>query len=160
MIKLLRVNNIDSRNPAYQSFLLVFSYTDRDTAEKEIQQLLDKTIAGSFLPYIEIPEEDTTSVEWQSKKSNGWTQDSVAQALTEPTTKQTIELAVYSPAHYMQGTMECITAIEGLELGFHAGNVLKYITRYKYKNGIEDLKKAQWYLSRLMELEEKKLEAK
>jgi len=30
--------------------------------------------------------------------------------------------------------------------------VIKYVTRYKMKNGLEDLKKAQWYLNRLIEI--------
>ena len=42
--------------------------------------------------------------------------------------------------------------------GFRAylkGNIIKYLWRYEYKNGIEDLKKAQWYLARLRLLVEK-----
>ncbi|BBW98865.1 DUF3310 domain-containing protein [Geobacillus subterraneus] len=35
--------------------------------------------------------------------------------------------------------------------GYLAGNVMKYISRYRYKNGLEDLQKAQWYLSRLID---------
>lgn len=58
------------------------------------------------------------------------------------------------PPHYTQGTMEVIDAIEGLGLGFHAGNVLKYIARYKLKGGVEDLHKARWYLDRLIALED------
>ncbi len=51
--------------------------------------------------------------------------------------------------------MEVIDAIEGLELCFHSGNVLKYIARYKYKEKpLEDLKKARWYLDRLIRNEE------
>lgn len=63
--------------------------------------------------------------------------------------------SVNHPAHYNAGSMEVIDAIEGLELGFHAGNVIKYVARYKHKNGVEDLRKAAWYLNRLIELEEK-----
>ena len=39
--------------------------------------------------------------------------------------------------------------------GFYVGNVMKYITRYQGKNGIEDLKKARTYLDRLIEFEDK-----
>ena len=59
------------------------------------------------------------------------------------------------PKHYTSGSIEVIDAIEGLDLGFHAGNVVKYVARYKLKGGVEDLKKAAWYLNRLIELEEK-----
>jgi hypothetical protein len=64
------------------------------------------------------------------------------------------------PSHYTQGKIECIDAIEestkGL-IGISAvcvANVIKYIWRYKFKNGIEDLKKARWYLDKLISHEE------
>lgn len=63
---------------------------------------------------------------------------------------------VNSPKHYTQGMMEVITAIEGLGLDYHQGNVLKYVSRYRYKNGIEDLRKAQWYIERLIYIEEQR----
>jgi hypothetical protein len=62
--------------------------------------------------------------------------------------------SVNHPSHYNQGSLEVIDAIEGLQLGFHAGNVVKYVARYKFKNGLEDLKKAKWYLDRLIQTEE------
>lgn len=51
----------------------------------------------------------------------------------------------------------CMRAIEeaGWGQGFMAGNVMKYIWRYEHKGGVEDLRKAQWYLQRLIELEER-----
>lgn len=64
--------------------------------------------------------------------------------------------AVNNPQHYRQGSMEVIDAIEGMSLGFHAGNVVKYVARYKAKGGVEDLRKAAWYLRRLIEIEESK----
>ena len=63
---------------------------------------------------------------------------------------------VNSPKHYTQGEMEVITAIEGLGLDYHQGNVLKYVSRYRYKNGVEDLKKARWYIDRLIYIEEQR----
>lgn len=63
---------------------------------------------------------------------------------------------VNHPPHYTNGSLEVIDAIEGLNLGFHAGNVVKYVARYKHKGGIEDLRKASWYLNRLISLEEKR----
>lgn len=59
------------------------------------------------------------------------------------------------PLHYNMGSIEVIDAIEAWELGFHAGNVVKYVARHKHKGDpLEDLKKARWYLQRLIELEE------
>jgi len=62
---------------------------------------------------------------------------------------------VNSPAHYNQAGIECIDAIaaatdDGFE-HYLQGNIIKYLWRYRYKNGIEDLKKAQWYLNKLIE---------
>lgn len=66
--------------------------------------------------------------------------------------------AVNNPSHYNQGSMEVIEAIEGLGLCFNGGNCLKYIARYKFKgNPLEDLKKAEWYLRRLIRNEELRL---
>lgn len=56
---------------------------------------------------------------------------------------------VNHPPHY-QFSIEVIDAIESWGLEFHAGNVVKYVARHKQKNGIEDLKKARWYLDRLI----------
>ena len=59
---------------------------------------------------------------------------------------------VKHPKHYNIGKIEVIDAIEDWDLGFHAGNVVKYISRHKHKgNPVEDLKKAKWYLERLIQ---------
>jgi hypothetical protein len=55
-----------------------------------------------------------------------------------------------SPEHYRKGKIEPIDFIESQGMGFHEANCVKYITRYKYKNGLEDLQKAKWYLERLI----------
>lgn len=60
-----------------------------------------------------------------------------------------------NPQHYQKGGVECIDAIEASMTeeafkGFLKGNCIKYLYRYENKNGAEDLKKAQWYLSRLL----------
>lgn len=59
------------------------------------------------------------------------------------------------PAHYNVGKIEVIDAIEDWQLGFHEGNVVKYVARAKHKGKeLEDLKKAAWYLNRrIAELE-------
>jgi hypothetical protein len=68
-----------------------------------------------------------------------------------------IDDPVNSPKHYTQGDMEVITAIEGMALDYHQGNVVKYVSRYRYKNGIEDLRKAKWYIDRLIYIEEQRI---
>jgi len=63
------------------------------------------------------------------------------------------------PAHYTSGGIETINYIEAkLNFdqyeGFLLGNILKYISRYPLKGGKEDLKKAKWYLNKLLEIME------
>jgi hypothetical protein len=58
------------------------------------------------------------------------------------------------PAHYRHGRYEAIDVIEAWGLGFHLGNVLKYLCRCGHKAGaseLDDLRKAQWYLKRYIE---------
>tara|TARA_R100000664_G_scaffold22640_1_gene32122 strand:- start:758 stop:985 length:228 start_codon:yes stop_codon:yes gene_type:complete len=67
---------------------------------------------------------------------------------------------VNSPPHYNKANIECIDAIhaatdEGYEY-YLQGNILKYVWRYRYKGGVEDLKKAQWYLDKLIKEKENK----
>ena len=65
---------------------------------------------------------------------------------------------VNHPSHYTNGEVECIDAIKsaasGADVNAYGGylwlNTFKYIFRWPHKNGIEDLKKAQWYLNRLI----------
>ena len=53
------------------------------------------------------------------------------------------------PAHYKVGGIETIDFIEAKKLNYNIGNVVKYLTRADYKgNRMEDLRKAQWYLTR------------
>ena len=69
---------------------------------------------------------------------------------------------VNHPSHYTQGGIECIDALKAATVsktGIDAvctANAIKYLWRYEEKNGIEDVKKARWYIDRLIkELEEK-----
>jgi len=68
--------------------------------------------------------------------------------------------AVNKPAHYNQGSIECIDAMQQILTpeefrGFLKGNVFKYLWREKGKNGIEDLRKGKDYFDWLIELVEK-----
>lgn len=64
---------------------------------------------------------------------------------------------VNHPSHYTQGGIECIDAIKAATVGLTGieavctGNAIKYLWRWKYKNGMEDLKKTQWYIDRLIQ---------
>jgi len=68
---------------------------------------------------------------------------------------------VNHPDHYNQGTIEVIDFIEAWGLNFSEGNVVKYITRYKYKGTpLKDLKKARTYIDRLIKAEESASESR
>lgn len=65
--------------------------------------------------------------------------------------------AVNHPSHYTAGKIECIDALEAATEGLAGieavctANSIKYLWRWKHKNGVEDLKKAQWYINKLIE---------
>lgn len=74
----------------------------------------------------------------------------------ECTTKDNVQ----HPAHYTGGSIECIDAMaetQGVEAvkNFCICNAFKYLWRHDKKNGVEDVKKAAWYLNKFIELEEK-----
>lgn len=61
--------------------------------------------------------------------------------------------SVNHPKHYNISGINCSCGrqIECIDVsrnyGFNIGNVIKYLWRYEHKNGLEDLRKAQWYLN-------------
>ena len=63
---------------------------------------------------------------------------------------------VNHPQHYTQGGIECIDALKAATVGKRGieavcvANVIKYLWRYEEKNGIEDVRKAKWYIERLL----------
>jgi len=56
-----------------------------------------------------------------------------------------------SPSYYQKGSIEVTDYITSNEMSFIEGNIIKYVTRYKDKSGIQDLRKARWYLDKLIE---------
>ena len=73
---------------------------------------------------------------------------------------------VNHPPHYRNGTMETIDVIEGKLRGttidafegYLIGNIIKYLTRYPYKGGVQDIEKALWYLEKLRSVNKNKEE--
>lgn len=66
---------------------------------------------------------------------------------------------INKPNHYHAGGVDVVTFMKGKtspngEKGFYQINVIKYVSRYNLKNGLEDLKKAQWNLNELIKMEE------
>jgi hypothetical protein len=65
---------------------------------------------------------------------------------------------VNHPPHYTAGGVECIDALTAATVGLEGieavctANAIKYLWRWKRKNGVEDLRKARWYIDRLISL--------
>lgn len=65
--------------------------------------------------------------------------------------------AVNHPSHYTAGKVECIDALESATTGLQGieavctANAIKYLWRWKRKNGVQDLQKAVWYINHLIE---------
>lgn len=90
-----------------------------------------------------------------------WSDDKLAIAYEEVKMDGGSPDMVNHPKHYTQGGIECIECIKAAvtnKVGIEAvcvANVIKYLFRYEEKNGIEDVRKAKWYIERLLkELEE------
>ena len=68
-----------------------------------------------------------------------------------------------NPNHYKKGSVECIDAIEAATVGkvgieaVCVANVVKYLWRYEDKGGLEDIKKAKWYIDKLIQVHERKV---
>ena len=67
---------------------------------------------------------------------------------------------VNNPSHYGNGKIECIDYLEDFMtteefIGYLRGNIGKYLHRWRYKNGLEDLRKSDWYLKKLITVIEK-----
>ena len=90
--------------------------------------------------------------ELKEKPMAKWDTDGIQQALKNIANRDQVN----SPPHYGQGQIECIEYIKDFltkeeYIGYLRGNIAKYLHRWRYKNGIEDLKKAQWYLNKLVQ---------
>ena len=94
---------------------------------------------------------------------NKWSDDKLAIAYDHvyKNMDENVPDMVNHPQHYTQGGIECIDALKAATVGKRGieavcvANVIKYLWRYEEKNGIEDVRKAKWYIERLlMELEE------
>lgn len=74
--------------------------------------------------------------------------------MEETTKSETLQQAP-SSSHYKNFAIEPIQYIEANQVPFHEGSVIKYVSRWRDKDGIKDLEKARWYIERLIELARK-----
>ena len=109
------------------------------------------------IPKEEAPKKVKVKVEPETEVKVSEKCDSVilTRAILDKTPPMRTEDNVNHPSHYTQGGIECIEAIKASMTasefrGYLKGNAMKYMWRYQLKNGVEDLRKAQWYLNRLI----------
>lgn len=111
----------------------------------EFLEGLDVKESGDYLYTSEI-----------EKYASNWIKENVEIVATI----EELQDNVSHPSHYQNGGKEAIEIIKDATGdnfgGFLVGNIIKYISRYRYKNGVEDLKKAQFYLDRLIKEAEDK----
>lgn len=100
--------------------------------------------------------DDATPEEWnevnmnsEKKEEGTWTTNLIAEVVNETCRE------INNPSHYNSGDVECIDGIEASLSkeefeGYLHGNIIKYVWRFKYKGGVKDLQKAEWYLKKLM----------
>jgi hypothetical protein len=113
---------------------------------------------------IEAHDLDYMKTEHDTEKPNIFvdlTKNAVVKAVeTDPNVLYEKKEKVNHPSHYNSVKKETIKILEDYltddeYAGFLKGNVLKYIHRYKFKNGTEDLNKAKWYLEELIRFNSK-----
>lgn len=86
--------------------------------------------------------------------------------IISPAKEDKMNDAVNHPSHYCRDGIECIDVIKATTKGLNAfdafcqGNAMKYLFRWQFKNGVEDLKKARWYIDKLIEIWEGKVNNK
>jgi len=61
------------------------------------------------------------------------------------------EMNTLNPDHYQQGEIEVIDFILDQKMDYLTASVQKYLARWRFKNGIDDLRKAKWFLDKLIE---------
>ena len=98
----------------------------------------------------EKPEEwNKVNMNSEKKEEGTWTTNLIAEVVNETCRE------INNPSHYNSGDVECIDGIEASLSkeefeGYLHGNIIKYVWRFKYKGGVKDLQKAEWYLKKLM----------
>lgn len=86
-----------------------------------------------------------------------WYYDSNEIELVEQSQTSLSDTDKVNPPHYKKGSVECIDAIKAATVGksgfegYLVGNCVKYLWRFEDKGGVEDLKKASWYLNKLID---------
>ena len=137
--------------PAYVATVLWTAKKKAKVAKKAKANWKTIAFASSDIPFYKDSVVDTTP----KRMAQLAYEAGVAKAKLRMEGNRQIEMfepkadPVNNPAHYTVGGIETIDFIEAKQLGYNLGNVIKYLTRADHKgNKLEDLRKAQWYLTR------------
>ena len=141
---------------------------DWERLRKAIPAVENATIDESLMQvYINLAEEEAKVAEEKKQYDEVWNKDNIdeedvvngideAMAKSHYWADSKKEDVVNSPSHYNNGSIECIEGIQASMsteafAGYLKGNCMKYLWRYDYKGKpVEDLQKAQWYLTKLI----------
>jgi len=142
--------------------------------KKRRETVLDNLFSRKEKPQERICIDDATPEQWDA--IDRATEKARREAALEAMTRDAEELDLYDDQivrnlnaeaekekardkmiggeHYRQGGIQPIEYIHANSLSFCEGNVVKYITRWRHKDGLKDLEKAKHYIELLMELED------
>ena len=124
----IRLNNIDKTEAEIIKAVIVFAKTGEKILLEEADEKLE-TLINEKKDFVPTKSEEVV-------KSDGY--------------KSVLDYQI-GGNHYQQMVYQPLTFIMEQKLKFCEGNIIKYIARYKNKNGLQDLKKAQHYLKYLIE---------
>ena len=128
----------------------IWSYPKQQAIEHLVDPLEQTPFYKPDFSHLREKIEKGVDIRFESKSVEDLKLDSLKR---EMETKDNI-----NPSHYKRLPKETIERIgDNLSLcefkGYLKGNILKYLDRYENKNGVEDLRKMQWYLNKLIEIE-------
>lgn len=126
----IRLNNIEPAEAEVIKAITLYSTTKEREILEKADELLDKLI--------------------KEREAEGFTPISTKEVTTQKEAKSALDYQV-GGNHYHQMKYQPLSFIMELGLNFCEGNIVKYVARYKFKNGLQDLKKAQHYLKFLLE---------
>lgn len=126
--------------------------TDGEQHETAIKDVTDKVVIFSAERGGAMNEQPK---DWDGDYDPTWSQDYICDSLRQKPDP------VNHPSHYETGKFESIDVMvetQGVEAvkSFCICNAFKYIYRHKFKNGVEDIRKAIWYLNKYVELDDNK----
>lgn len=111
------------------------------------------TMRAPIKPKVKIIKDPTPAEEWREEINKHLPPG----AKIHPPLDEMLKDNVNHPAHYTAGKVECIDALEAATDGLNGieavctANAVKYLWRWKRKNGREDLEKARWYIDHLLD---------